>query len=165
MIQTHSLLYLLSLCGKRTGPWTVLLGHFPASAGQAEAAAQVTAPGKVLAVRGRSKAVTTLCCSVPKSQGMKVKPLPKATPSLAPQENANRTLHMQSLTIQLLGSARINKGQMLHGKIYPRYTSGGNCHDVGIKGTRTFLNPYCRLASKSSPCHHLALAHTHSQGS
>lgn len=130
LTQTHSPLYLLSLCSKRTGPWTVLLGHFPVSAGQAQAgshsipAVRVTAPGKVLAVKGRSKAVATLCCSAPKSQGVKVKPPPKATLSLPPQENANRMPHMQCLMIQPLGSARrepqqLNRGQMLHGKIYP----------------------------------------------
>lgn len=58
--------------------------------------------------------------------------------------------------MQSLGSARrepqqLNRGQMLHGKIYLQHTSGDSFHIAGIKGTRKFLNPYSRLTLKSSP--------------
>lgn len=116
--------YLLSLCSKRMGLWTVLLGP----------------------------------------QGMKVKPFPKATLSLPAQENANRMPHRQSLTIQLLGSARrqpqqLNRRQMLHGKIYPslKYVRGQLPYCWYHR--KKFINPYSKLSSESSPQHCLAVAH------
>lgn len=103
-VQSHSTqmyfsLYLLSLCSKRAGPWTVLPVHVPVSTGQGQVdshsirAVWVTAPRKILAVKGRSNTAATLCCSVPNSWGMKAKPLPTATLSLPPQKNRSRTPH------------------------------------------------------------------------